>query len=91
MKYIIQVKFKNETNYLQNIKTFKGGVERYWLFEEYKRNATQFETIEEATKMIGELLADWLYDTYTIYEVGNIEKEGNRYEPIKVILVSDYN
>jgi hypothetical protein len=96
MKYIIQVKTKDKTNYLQNIPTYKG-VQRYWLFEEYKRNSTEFETIEEATKTIGELLAKWSYTTYTIYEVGAICKAGETkatektYYPIKEISVSDYN
>lgn len=93
MKYIIQVKYKNEINYLQLQGERVGQIlvrKPYWLFEEYKRNATQFETIESATKMIGELLTDWLYETYTIYEVGNIEEEGKRYTPIKQISVSNY-
>ena len=67
------------------------------MFEEYKRNSTEFETIEEATKTIGELLAKWSYTTYTIYEVGAICKAGETkatektYYPIKEISVSDYN
>jgi len=93
MKYIIQVKHNSNVNYLQLQGERVGGIlvrKPYWLFEEYKRNATQFETIEGATKMIGELLIDWLYDTYTIYEVGDIEKEGKRYTPVKEISISDY-
>jgi hypothetical protein len=84
MKYIIQVKSKDKINYLQNIPTFRGGVEKYWLFEEYKSNATQFETIEEATKEIGKLIADWSWNTYTI-----LEEE--TYYPVKEISISDYN
>jgi hypothetical protein len=100
MKYIIQVKTKNKVSYLENKPTFKGNYvrpERYWLFEEYKRNATTFETIEEATKMIGELIADWSWTTYTILEVGAICEAGETkateqtYYPIKEISISDYN
>jgi hypothetical protein len=75
MKYIIQVKAKKEIRYLQDL--------HYWLFEEFKQNATTFETIEQATKRIGELLADWLWETYTI-----LEEE--TYYPIKEISISDY-
>jgi hypothetical protein len=87
MKYIIQVKTKNKVNYLENKPTFKGNylvVEKYWLFEEFKENATKFENIKEATKTIGELIADWSWATYTILE----EKT---YYPVKEISISDYN
>ena len=90
MKYIIQVRANEEVRYLQNQSTYKGGIERYWLFEEYKRNATQFDSIKEATKTISELLIDWLWATYTILEVGNIEEEGKRYTPIKEIFISEH-
>ena len=95
MKYIIQVKDNSNiikeqrVRYLQNVPLFYGKVERYWLFEEYKRNATQFDW-NEANKMIASLLVDWSWDTYTIYEVGDIEDEGKRYTPIKEISISYY-
>jgi hypothetical protein len=53
------------------------------LFEEFKQNATTFETIQQATKRIGELIADWLWETYTI-----LEEE--TYYPVKEISISDY-
>jgi hypothetical protein len=80
MKYIIQVKAKKETRYLQTRKNDQP----LWLFEEYKENATIFRTIKDATKTISEFIADWSWETYTI-----LEEE--TYYPVKEISISDYN
>jgi hypothetical protein len=79
MKYIIQVKAKNETRYLQ----IRKEEQPLWLFEEYKENSTIFKTIEEAVKVIGKMFVDWLWETYTILE-------DKTYYPIKEISISDY-
>jgi hypothetical protein len=81
MKYIIQVKSKNEIRYLQELQK---GYNVIWLFEEFKENATTFETITEATKKIGELIAEWYWDTYVILDL-------ETYEPVKKISISNYN
>jgi hypothetical protein len=80
MKYIIQVKAKKETRYLQ----IRKGEQPLWLFEEYKENSTIFGTIKDATKAICEFIADWSWETYTI-----LEEE--TYYPVKEISISDYN
>jgi hypothetical protein len=93
MKYIIQVKAKNETRYLQ----IRKEDQPLWLYEEFKQNATMFETIKDATKTIGEMIADWSWETYTILEVGAICEAGETkateqtYYPVKEISISDYN
>jgi hypothetical protein len=79
MKYIIQVKAKNETRYLQ----IRKEEQPLWLFEEYKKNATIFGTIKDATKTICEFIANWSWATYTI-----LEEE--TYYPVKEISISDY-
>jgi hypothetical protein len=81
MKYFIKVKSKNEIRYLQELQK---GYNVIWLFEEFKENATTFETITEATKKIGELIAEWYWDTYVILDL-------ETYEPVKKISISNYN
>jgi hypothetical protein len=85
MKYVIKVGSNvDEIRYLQTRK----GESPYWLYEEYRRNATTYETIEQATKVIGTMIGEWLYTTWTILEIGDIEQE--RYTPIKEIVISEY-
>jgi hypothetical protein len=85
MKYVIQVGTNvDEIRYLQTRK----GESPYWLYKEYRRNATTYETIEQATKVIGKMISEWLYTTWTILEIGDIEQE--KYTPIKEIVISEY-
>jgi hypothetical protein len=93
MKYIIQVKSKDEIRYLQE---FKNGYDKIWLFEENKENATIFESMGQAIIKIGELIVPWGWDTYIILELGVICKGGETkatktYETVKKISISDYN
>jgi hypothetical protein len=85
MKYVIKVGSNvDEIRYLKTIK----GESPYWLYEEYRINATTYETIEQATKVIGTMIAEWLYTTWTILEIGDNEQE--RYKPIKEIVIGEY-
>jgi hypothetical protein len=81
MKYIIQVKSKNEIRYLQELQK---GYNIIWLFEEFKENSTTFKTIAEATKKIGELIVPWGWETYIILDL-------ETYETVKEISIRDYN
>jgi hypothetical protein len=81
MKYFIKVKSKKEIRYLQELQK---GYNIIWLFEEFKENATTFETITEATKKIGELIAEWYWETYIILDL-------KTYEAVKEISIRDYN
>jgi hypothetical protein len=80
MKYIIQVKSKDEIRYLQELEK---GYHKIWLIEEFKENATIFESVVQATIKIGELIVPWGWDTYIILEL-------KTYETVKKISIRDY-